>query len=146
MFAPHHYLSGKYSGHRAFIACLEDGTPVAFASLIAFPHGRIKNGWRGHRLVVLPDFQGLGIGTRLDEWRANYVRNVMGGRCFVRTSHPRLGMARDASPRWRATSNNKAKRSPSYGKHQAKTMPAWKVDMVRDCWSHEYLGEPDGSS
>lgn len=145
-FAPHHYLSGNYSGHRAFIACLEDGTPTAFASAIAFPHGSIKNGWRGHRLVVLPDFQGLGIGTRLDEWRAVYVTKVMGGRFYVRTSHPRLGMARDASPRWRPTSSNKRLLNAKQASNQLATMPTWKLDMTRVCWSHEYMGEPDGAA
>lgn len=111
LFAPHHYLTGKYAGHRAWLAILpEDGTPVAFTSIIAAPSGHFKRGWREHRTVVLPDFQGLGIGARLGDWVGDYVCRIHTegeGRYFSRTMHPRLGAYREASPLWKATSSNK---------------------------------------
>jgi GNAT superfamily N-acetyltransferase len=138
-FASHHYLNTKYNGHRAFIACLPDGTPVAFLSLIRLPHAQLKNAWRSHRTVVLPDFQGLGIGTRLSDWLGEYVIQVMNGRFYSRTTHPRMGIHRDRSPRWRATSMSGRKRTETQGNRGITT---WKVDMVRTCWSHEYIGNP----
>lgn len=107
LFAPHHYLTGKYMGHRAWIAVLDDGTPVAFTSIIAFPNGHFVNGWREHRTVVLPDFQGLDVGPRLTNWCGEYVIGVMGGRLFSRTSHPRMGEYRERSCLWRATTKNR---------------------------------------
>lgn len=136
MFRPHHYLTGKYHGVRAWLVTTPDGDPVAFTSVMAFPHGAIKNGWRGHRTVVLPDYQGLGIGARLSDWLGEYVVNVWGGRFFSKTQHPRFGAFRERSPYWRATSSN-LKPVPEKQNHM------WHADTNRLCFSHEYVGGPD---
>lgn len=143
-FAPHHYLTAKFAGHHAFLAVLPDGEPVAFTSIVSFPHGRIKRGWREHRTVVLPDFQGLGIGARLSDWMGEWVVCSKGGRFFSKTSHPRLGAYRDASPYWRATSSNRKTPKPHEVQAQAKNF-GWVADTSRDCFSHEYIGRPDNA-
>lgn len=141
-FAPHHYLTAKYAGHHAFLAVLPDGEPVAFTSIVAFPHGRIKNGWRGHRTVVLPDFQGLGIGARLSNWLGEYVVAIKGGRFFSKTAHPRLGTYRENSPYWRATRSNRKVPTVEAALPQAKNF-GWVADTTRVAWSHEYIGRPN---
>lgn len=139
-FAPHHYLTGSYHGHRAFLAVLPStGEAVAFTSAMALPHAHLKNAWRGHRTVVLPDYQGLGIGARLSDWLGEYVIGVMGGRFYSRTTHPRLGAYRDASPHWRATSSSRKVRTAADAARQT-TRKGWAVDTTRAAWSHEYLG------
>lgn len=142
MFAPHHYLTSAYSGHGAFMAVLPDGTPVAFTSYIAFPHGRIKNAKRGHRTVVLPDYQGFGIGARLSDWMGEYLL-AQGYRFYSRTSHPRLGEYRDASPYWRATAKKQAISQDTVDRLRAsgKSRISANVKSVgRICYSHEYIG------
>lgn len=141
-FEPHHYLTPKFAGHHAFLATLPNGEPVGFTSLVSFPHGRIKKGWRGHRTVVLPDFQGLGIGARLSNWLGEYVVVVKGGRFFSKTSHPRLGTYRDGSPYWRATSSNRKVPTSKGVAAQAQNF-GWVADTTRMTWSHEYMGRPD---
>ena len=142
-FAPHHYLTGSFAGHHAFLAVLPDGEPVAFTSIVSFPHGRIKHGWRGHRTVVLPDFQGLGIGPRLSDWLGEYVLSIKGGRFFSKTSHPRLGAYREASPYWRATSSNRKVPTVKGVQAQANNF-GWVADTTRLTFSHEYIGrQPD---
>jgi GNAT superfamily N-acetyltransferase len=42
-----------------------NGKPVAFCAVMHFPHPKVRNIKRIHRLVTLPDYQGVGIGTRL---------------------------------------------------------------------------------
>lgn len=142
-FRPHHYLTGKYSGIRAWLATTPDGEPVAFTSVMAFPHGRIKRGFREHRIVVLPDFQGLGIGARLSDWLGEYMI-ANGNRFFSKTSHPRFGAYREASPNWRATSSNRKVPTLESTKGQAaEGVVSWQADVNRLCWSHEYVGSPD---
>lgn len=141
-FAPHHYLTAKFAGHHAFMAVLPTGEPVAFASIVSFPHGHIKRGWREHRTVVLPDFQGLGIGARLSDWMGEWVLTVKQGRFFSKTSHPRFGAFRDASPYWRATSSNRKTPKAHEIQAQAKNF-GWVADTTRQCFSHEYIGRPD---
>ncbi|MEV4355067.1 GNAT family N-acetyltransferase [Nonomuraea sp. NPDC049625] len=46
-----------------------DGAPVAFLAYRHFQNPRVRNlKMEEHRLVVLPDFQGLSIGARMSEW------------------------------------------------------------------------------
>ena len=44
-----------------------NGQLVAFGASMTMPNGYIKNAWRGHRTVILPDFQGMGIGVRFSD-------------------------------------------------------------------------------
>jgi GNAT superfamily N-acetyltransferase len=52
-----------------------------------------------HRLVILPDWQGLGLGWRFSEWMGELLTRH-GYRYHYVTSHPALVAAFDRSPRW----------------------------------------------
>ena len=67
--------------------------------MIPFPHPQRKNIRMGHRLVVLPDYQGLGIGLAFDNWLGEYL-NDRGYRYHKTISHPALIHAYARSPRW----------------------------------------------
>lgn len=87
LFARHHYLSADmHPAARVYLATWE-GRPVALAATLA------NAGHRGrrivHRLVVLPDFQGMGIGLRLLDAVAAAVHDE-GYAVSIRTSHPAL--------------------------------------------------------
>jgi GNAT superfamily N-acetyltransferase len=143
LFAPHHYLTQSYAGHRAFLAVTEDGEPVAFASSISFPHKHIKNARRSHRTVVLPDYQGLGLGGRLSDWLGAW-HLAQGHRFYSRTTHPRMGAYRDASPLWRATAGSGKRQTPSHFKKAPRGAThggEWHVDLSRIAYSHEYVGQ-----
>ena len=36
--------------------------------MLCMPSGTSKHSYRGHRLVVLPDYQNLGFGTKINEF------------------------------------------------------------------------------
>lgn len=138
LFAPHHYLTGDFSGMWTFLAVLpETESPVALTSSRVLPHHIIKQGRREHRTVVLHDFQGLGIGARLSD-RLGEWHLRQGHRLYSRTSHPRLGAYREVSPLWRATGENrKPTRPPSKGS----TLVGGKsLSQSRNMFAHEYVG------
>lgn len=104
-FARHHYLSaGIHTGAVCFGAWIGD-TQAAFTSYLHFPHPRTRNIKMGHRLVVLPDYQGLGIGGRLDDWLGQHLYD-QGYRYRNVVSHPAMIRAYSSSPRWRATAKS----------------------------------------
>jgi GNAT superfamily N-acetyltransferase len=111
---------------------------VGFVATLSYPSGTVKEAYREHRLVIHPDYQGLGMGPRLSEAVAkHYVDN--GKRYFSKTSHPRLGEYRDQSKFWKPTSKNHMKRNDGLnldGRNR------WAIDPNRWSYSHEYVGTP----
>lgn len=63
IFKNYHYLSAEHNSaaHR-FIAEINDEI-VAWCSVLHFPHPKVKNMKKIHRVVVLPDYQGIGVGN-----------------------------------------------------------------------------------
>lgn len=108
-FKKYHYLSSDINkGCRCWIAYWDDRL-VGFYATIAQPNGNMKNAWRGSRLVVLPEYQGIGIGNALCEYVADiHIRN--GKRFFAKTASILLGEHRERSSKWKPTSKNKMKR------------------------------------
>jgi len=137
MFKDHHYLRDDlHKATRCFVAVWE-GQVVGFGASIAMPNGYIKNAWRGHRTVILPDFQGMGIGVRFSDAIAQ-IHLDWGLRYFSRTAHPRMGFYRESSPVWKPTSKNRKLRKDIthnnlFNNHYA--------DNKRICFSHEYIGD-----
>jgi GNAT superfamily N-acetyltransferase len=77
---------------------VEAAAPVAFCAVVA------ALGWkrtkRITRLVVLPQFQGLGIGSRLAEAVAE-LEHARGQRITITATHPAIVAHCSRSPRWR---------------------------------------------
>ena len=138
VFSPHHYLDGSLNRSARCWLALWRGVPVGFASALAFPNGNFRDAWREHRTVVLPDYQGLGIGPRLSDAVADlFVRD--GCRYFSKTSHPRLGSYRESSPLWKATSKNHRARLDYKWDHVYSTKEDGHkmAHAQRVCFSHE---------
>jgi GNAT superfamily N-acetyltransferase len=142
MFRQHHYLSETINrAARCWIA-VWDGTPVGFASALAFPSAHIRNAWREHRTVCLPDFQGIGLGVRISDAVAELFHRE-GIRYFSKTAHPRMGEYREASPLWRGTSKNRKKRA-DYNHNRVTKEDAYRHRHAdRWTYSHEYIGAAD---
>jgi len=63
-FKDFHYLSHDHNNAAHKYVCEIKGVSVAWCSVLHFPHPKVKNMKRIHRIVVKPDYQGIGIGIR----------------------------------------------------------------------------------
>ncbi len=88
MFRHYHYLNGSLvAGVRCYVGIYQD-RPVAF---IAVAHTRMKqNYFRVSRLVVLPDYQGIGIGKQLLNFVAELYTSQISLPFYMVTSNPQL--------------------------------------------------------
>jgi len=102
MFAKHHYLSHSHNNAaRVFIAMINEEV-VGFLSVLHFPHPKVKNMKKVHRLVILPDYQGAGFGIKfLNEIGNIYKKEKQ--RYNIVTSSPSLINALKKSKEWNAT-------------------------------------------
>lgn len=148
MFKRHHYLSGELNSASVCYLGVYNDIPIAFMALLALPGRDVKHAWREHRVVVLPDYQGMGIGNLFSETIAQaYIEH--GCRYFCKTSNPRMGEHRENSPKWKPTQNNKKQRE-SYLKKDGTVREingyGMKPELImihafRVCYSHEYIGD-----
>lgn len=139
-FMEHHYLTTDLNTSATCFLAVVNGQPAGFSAILYFPSGTIKNAYRESRIVVKPDFQGLGLGTRLSDWGAKYFTDA-GYRFFGRTAHARLGEYREFSPLWKATSSNKKARN-SNDQVRNNDIDHWSHSR-RYGYSHEFISEKE---
>mmetsp|Transcript_6837 Transcript_6837/g.17052 ORF Transcript_6837/g.17052 Transcript_6837/m.17052 type:complete len:799 (-) Transcript_6837:42-2438(-) len=158
-FAPHHYLSASLAPRsKCFVAVIDDcdenaGThrgvqthqrSVNLHSAIGFVASKaidlprpkmygtlaLRGCYRESRLVVVPEFQGLGLGKQLSEAVAQLFVD-QGIRYISKAAHPRVAY-RDSSPLWSPAPDNG---HLSYKAWDGKILP-----HPRRCYNHEYVG------
>lgn len=136
LFKHHHYLTHDLNKAAVCFVAFWRGVPVGFDAWLPF-FGRLKTAQRarrGHRTVVLPDYQGVGIGRELFDHVAAMWAGL-GLRAFSGTGHPAEIASRMRSGKWRCTRapSMSAKGSHSIDKSRA-------TDRLRA--SFEYIGAP----
>jgi ABC-type lipoprotein export system ATPase subunit len=102
LFAPHHYLSRDFPGPAKAIVGTINGVPAVFGSYMhtVHPSRKTRNIRTIPRLVVLPDYQGLGLGSWMVDWLGEWLAG-QGWRPRITLAHPGLIRHLARSPRWR---------------------------------------------
>ena len=115
VFERHHYLSGRLApSARCFVGFLGE-TPVAFAGFLpSIGHAGVR---RVTRLVVLPDYQGIGIGSHFLSEVSKLVR-ADGHRVTITTSHPAMIAHLARSPLWTIRAIKRTGSSPHGGRNR----------------------------
>jgi ABC-type lipoprotein export system ATPase subunit/GNAT superfamily N-acetyltransferase len=144
LFSPHHYLSSKLMHSAACFGAWADapGGPrlIGFLSYMHFPHARVRDIKMAHRYVVLPEYQGLGIGSALAEWTGEYLAGL-GYRFRFVTVHPSIVGHFNRSPRWRLCAQPSANPGKRNLKSGASKSMSWDVAKSRRLmtYSFEYV-------
>lgn len=137
LFRPHHYLSDRLHHQSQCFVGFWHNRPIVFTAVLAFPHPSFKRAFREHRTVVLPQYQGAGIGPKFSDSIAQLYSD-RGCRFYSRTSHPRMGEYRNHSPLWRPTRSNQ--RLQTTKNLDTSIQDHWRPDARRTCYSHQYIG------
>lgn len=109
MFEPHHYLKLPKMIAATYYVGAVDGEPVCH---VAVSPALELSGMRACRLVVMPEWQGAGVGMRFLNWVCQY--QIDGGtkwgdrvkRVYFHTSHPGLCAALRRDRKWVQVSAN----------------------------------------
>lgn len=121
IFRKYHYLSHSFNKAAHTFVCTCNGKIAAFHSVLHFMHPKKKNTCIGHRLVVLPDYQGVGIGMVLSNFVAEYF--AQRGKTYIyTTSSPAMIKACSRDPHWRITRVNRASSGSNTGLIQNKNI------------------------
>jgi GNAT superfamily N-acetyltransferase len=85
LFRKYHYLNTNLNNSSRCFCLSIDNRPVAFCAIIHFPHPK-QCYKKVHRLVVLPDYQGLGLGKIF----LNKIGELINYDFAITTSQPAL--------------------------------------------------------
>lgn len=135
-FKKHHYLTEEVNKSCKFLLFEWREKPIGIVAIINQPGpNERKYAMAISRIVILPDFQGMGLGVKLSEFCGGIIKNE-GGLCFIKTVNPALGEYFNKSITWRGTANNGKSR-----KINQDTDKSAKNRLERASYCHEYIGE-----
>ena len=99
MFRQYHYLNGSLPPTARCYTAVSKDNPIAFIAVI---HVRMRaRYYRVSRLVVLPDYQGIGVGKRLLNFIAELYTSQTRIPFYILTSNPQI--MRGSIEGWRIT-------------------------------------------
>ena len=135
LFKEHHYMSASVNKAFKFILFEWNNKPIAIAVIGMQTSGGIQNAYRDSRIVVLPDYQGLGIGTSISNFIGGICKSI-NYRYFTKTIHPALGNYRNLNKEfWKPTVYNGKVRDK---KREDKKYLNY---LFRKSYCHEYIGQ-----
>lgn len=140
LFKSHHYLTEDLNKAAKNFVFTWNDKPVCFVGVLPFPSGFIKNAFRGTRTVVLPDYQGLGIGNFASTYIASLYKKI-GARYYVKTSNPALGEARLKSGNWKEGPTSRRMLDDKTYKSSADAS-MWGLKSNKMFYAFEYVGPP----
>ena len=131
-FKKHHYLTEDLNKAFNLLLFEWNGKPVGIVVYKSQPTGAVPNGYGLSRTVVLPDYQGMGIGSKISEFTCAILVNK-GKRVFTKTINPALGEYREKSNVFKPTSKNRKIRKDANTDNAGKR-------LSRPSYCHEYIG------
>jgi len=132
-FKKHHYLTEEVNKSCKFFLFEWNEKPIGIVVVATNPSGTVRNSFRLSRTVVLPDYQGIGIGSRISE----FICSITKGRVFTKTVNPALGEYRNKSKNWKPTSKHL---KTLKGQRKESGENVW-TTKTRPSYCHEYIGE-----
>jgi ABC-type lipoprotein export system ATPase subunit/GNAT superfamily N-acetyltransferase len=134
-FKKHHYLTEDLNKSAQCILFEWNEKPIGICCVLNTPRKGMGEAMAISRIVILPDYQGLGLGSKLSSFIGQIYKNK-GNRIFIKIANPALGEYFNKSDKWRGTSNNgKGKPASSFDTLK------YKNRLTRISYSHEYIGE-----
>lgn len=135
IFKEHHYLTQALNKScKCFLFCL-DGLPCGFIGLLNNPRKNSSNSLSISRIVVKPEFQGLGIGSIIIEFVCG-IAQAEGYVTYIKTAHEKFGKYLEQSSCWSPTSyNGKIRKTTDYelGKYNNR--------LTRKSYCYKYVGK-----
>ena len=132
LFRKYHYLNHNLNHSAIQFVGYIDNVPCVFCAVLHFPHPKVINFKRITRLVVLPDYQGIGIGKMFLDYICNdFIRN--GFRMIITTTTPALMKSFIKDNNW------KLKRTGRTGRTGMKSLDKTISGINRFTTSWEYL-------
>ena len=135
-FKKHHYLTEDLNKSAKCILFEWNFKPIGICCVLNTPINNNPNGVGISRIVVLPDYQGLGIGSKICDFIGGIFNNNNND-LYIKTANPSLGEYFNRSTNWIGTSHNMKKREDiKFAKEIG-----YRNRLERYSYCHKYVGE-----
>lgn len=133
-FKKHHYLTEDVNKSCKFLLFEWNMKPIGIIALINQPNKNGKASAMGiSRIVILPDYQGMGLGVKICEFSSSILRDNGACNIYIKTINPALGEYFSKSEKWKPTSMNGKK-----GNTDVKALNR----RIRPSYCYEFIGQP----
>lgn len=141
-FNKHHYLTSEMNKVCKSLLFCWDSIPVAFVGLLNSPRKGYPHDMTISRIVILPDFQGLGLSSIILNFCGGIVKSMGDDyRLLIKTIHEKMGKHLTKCDEWQPTAFNGKQRSNLI--HEGKK---YKRRFERISYCFKYVGEKLESS
>lgn len=111
-FDKHHYLTADINKSCKCLLFSWNDTPVAFIGILNTPRKGLPHDMAISRLVILPDYQGLGLSSIILNFCGGIVKSLGEDyRLLIKTIHTKMGRHLTKCDEWEATAFNGKQRT-----------------------------------
>lgn len=137
-FDKHHYLTESLNKSCKCLLFMWNSVPVSFVGILNTPRKGMPNGCAISRIVIHPDYQGLGLSSRILNFCGGILKSLGDDyHLYIKTIHEKMGEALERSTTWNPTSyNGKQRKKVNFedGKYNNR--------LDRKSYCFKYVGEP----
>lgn len=141
LFKQHHYLTAELNKSCKCLLFEWNGVPVGFVGILNTPRKGIPYGCSISRIVILPDYQGLGFSTQIFNFVGGIVKSLSDEehdyRLYIKTAHSKFGEALGRNPNARGTAfdgKGRDKKAIEHDNHR------YRNRLQRVSYCKEYIG------
>lgn len=137
-FSKHHYLTESLNKSCKCLLFMWNDIPVGFVGILNTPRKGMPNGCAISRIVINPDYQGLGLSMKILNFCGGILKSLGEDYyLYIKTIHEKMGEGLERSNTWNPTSYNGKTRSNTKfeeGKYNNR--------LERKSYCYKYVGEP----
>ena len=142
-FSKEHYLTAELNKSCKCLLFEWNNVPVGFVGILNTPRKGIPYGCSVSRIVIVPDYQGLGLSTMIFNFIGGIVKSLSDDehdyRLYIKTAHSKFGEALGRNPNVKGTAfdgKGRDKKAIEHDKHR------YRNRLQRVSYCKEYIGEP----
>ena len=142
-FSKEHYLTADLNKSCKCLLFEWNNIPIGFVGILNTPRKGIPYGCSVSRIVILPDYQGLGLSTQIFNFVGGIVKSLSDDeghdyRLYIKTAHSKFGEALSRNPNVKGTAfdgKGRDKKAIEHDKHR------YRNRLQRVSYCKEYIGD-----
>lgn len=139
-FYKHHYLTHELNPSAKCLLFTWDDIPVGFIAILNSPRKGKPNGFSVSRLVLNPDYQGLGLSSIILNFCGGILKSLGDDYVlYMKTIHDKVGDFMNRSENWEATSYNGKVRNEKTKISEGKR---YQNRLTRKSHCYKFIGQP----